>query len=225
MNFPISVISLIHGQDNNNVSTTTVSPSITTSNNIVMTVTGRSKEMTAKQRLRAHLMQNYDKNIHPVEDHNEAVQVRLGMALIHLDIDEKKSLMTADAWMRMAWNDPNLAWQREIFENVSLIHFGSDEIWKPDILLYNSAAEAGINHYGNTNALVEPNGDVLWVRQFSNFPPFCFCFDLPKSPRATADFCQISPLFVNKTRQNFKFSGTSWAFQGLLQNEHASVAF
>ena len=91
MNFPISVISLIHGQDNNNVSTTTVSPSITTSNNIVMTVTGRSKEMTAKQRLRAHLMQNYDKNIHPVEDHNEAVQVKLGMALIHLDIDEKKS--------------------------------------------------------------------------------------------------------------------------------------
>ena len=67
-------------------------------------------------------------------------------------------------------------WQREIFENVSLINFGSDEIWKPDILLYNSAAEAGINHYGNTNALVEPNGDVLWVRQFSNFPAFLFLF-------------------------------------------------
>ena len=173
--FPISAISLIHGQDSNtnNVSTTTPSPSsITTSSNIVMTVTGRSKEMTAKQRLRAHLMQNYDKTIHPVEDHNEAVQVNLGMALIHLDIDEKKSLLTADAWMRMSWNDPNLAWQREIFENVSLIHFGSEEIWKPDILLYNSAAEAGIQHYGNTNALVEPNGDVLWVPP-GHFKAYC----------------------------------------------------
>ena len=129
---------IVNGQDNNNasLSTSTESPS-TTSSNIVMTVTGRTKEMTAKQRLRAHLMQNYDKSIHPVEDHNEAVTVKLGMALIHLDIDEKKSLLTADAWMRMSWNDPNLAWQTEIFENVSLIHFGSEEIWKPDILLYN----------------------------------------------------------------------------------------
>ena len=117
-------------------------------------------------------MQNYEKNIHPVEDHNEAVKVSLGMALIHIDIDVKKSLLTADAWMRMAWNDPNLKWDTNIFENVSLIHFGSDEIWKPDILLYNSAAEAGIQHYGKTNALVEPTGDVLWVPP-GHFKAYC----------------------------------------------------
>ena len=35
-----------------------------------------------------------------------------------------------------------------------------------------SAAEAGIQHYGNTNALVEPNGDVLWVPP-GHFKAYC----------------------------------------------------
>ena len=135
-------------------------------------VSGRSKNMTGKQRLRAHLMQNYDKSIHPVEDHEKPVNVSLGMALIHVDLDEKKSLIIVDGWMRMAWNDPNLAWQPEIFENVSSMHFGADEVWRPDIYLYNSGDSANIEHYGKTHILVEKNGDVLWVPP-GHFKAYC----------------------------------------------------
>ena len=39
---------------------------------------------------------------------------------------------------------------------------------------------------------------------FWNFAPF-FCFDLPISPRSTADFYQSSSGFVNKTRTNSLF--------------------
>lgn len=141
-------------------------------NKIQMTVTGRSKNMTAKQRLRAHLTQNYDKSIHPVEDHEEAVVVSLGMALIHVDLEEKKSLIIVDGWMRLAWNDPGLKWDPDLFDNVTMMHFAANELWKPDILLYNSGAEANVEHYGQTHILVESNGDVLWVPP-GHFKAYC----------------------------------------------------
>ncbi len=139
---------------------------------IQMSVTGRNKEMTAKQRLRAHLMQDYDKSIHPLEDHRDTVNVSLGMALIHMDLDEKKSLIIVDGWMRLTWNDPNLSWNPDLFDNVTLMHFGAEEIWRPDILLYNNADEANVEHYGKTHLLVDKDGEVLWVPP-GHFKAYC----------------------------------------------------
>ena len=51
-----------------------------------MTLTS-TKDLTPKQRLRKELLKNYDKSTHPVEDHNQTIQVQLGMALIHIDLD------------------------------------------------------------------------------------------------------------------------------------------
>ena len=101
-----------------------------------MTLTS-TKDLTPKQRLRKELLKNYDKSTHPVEDHNQTIQVQLGMALIHIDLDEKRSLVTIDAWMRMAWNDSNLVWDPSKYSNVQQMHFDAEELWKPDILLYN----------------------------------------------------------------------------------------
>ena len=44
-----------------------------------------------------------------MDDPDETVEVQLGMALIHVDMDEKKSLITVDSWMRMAWKDSKLS--------------------------------------------------------------------------------------------------------------------
>ena len=128
--------------------------------------------MTGKQRLRAHLMGNYDKSIHPVEDHNQPVNVSMGMTLIHVDLIEKQSIIYLDAWMRFSWKDPNLVWDPNLFDGVTQFHFGADELWKPDILLYNSADMANIDHYANTHFLVESNGEVLWVPP-GHFKAYC----------------------------------------------------
>jgi hypothetical protein len=67
----------------------------------------------------------------------QAVVVKLGMAVIHFDVDEKRSILSVDAWMRMAWNDNHLNWDPAEFEGLTQMHFGEHEIWKPDIQLYN----------------------------------------------------------------------------------------
>ena len=53
------------------------------------------------------------------------------------DMDEKKSIITVDSWMRMGWNDSALVWDPDKSDGVLTMHFESDELWKPDILLYN----------------------------------------------------------------------------------------
>jgi hypothetical protein len=59
------------------------------------------------------------------------------MAVIHFDIDERRSVLSVDAWMRMAWNDNHLKWDPAEFDGLKQIHFGEHEIWRPDIQLYN----------------------------------------------------------------------------------------
>ena len=54
------------------------------------------------------------------------------------DNDEKKSLITVDSWMRMAWKDSKLSWNPKDYKEFNgSMHFDSDELWKPDVLLYN----------------------------------------------------------------------------------------
>ena len=68
-------------------------------------------------------MLNYNKEIHPVLEYTEPVNVSLGMALIHVDLDEMKSLIVVDGWMRMTWDDPKLKWNPDDFDNVTQMHF------------------------------------------------------------------------------------------------------
>merc|ERR1719266_3024215 len=130
-------------------------------------------EKNCRQELRAHLLQNYPSvNIHPVFNHSEPVKVDLGMALIHLDLDEKVSVLEVDGWMRLNWTDEYLSWDPTLYGGLKQIHFGQSEIWKPDIQLYNNADSANMQHFGTTHFLVFNTGVVLWVPP-AKFRAFC----------------------------------------------------
>ena len=79
---------------------------------------------TEWERLHDHLLQNYNKAIHPVLDHNNSVKLAFGIALIDFNIDEHESTMTSDLWMRYVWNDVHLKWDPKDFSNINLMHIG-----------------------------------------------------------------------------------------------------
>lgn len=54
--------------------------------------------------------------------------------------------------------------------NQNRLSLAQHEVWEPDIRNYNSITHE--NYYGNTNFLVEPNGNVIWVPP-STFKVFC----------------------------------------------------
>ena len=99
----------------------------------------------------------------PVKDWNDPVTVNLGMALIHLDLDEHKSILEIDAWMRFNWTDEFLTWSPDNYSGISQLHLRTWDLWRPDIHLYNNADGVNMNHYGDVLHIVYNTGNVLWV--------------------------------------------------------------
>ena len=62
-----------------------------------------------------------------------------------------------------SWVDDHLKWDPSEFGDLKQIHMGSEEIWKPDILLYNNADPTLRHPYGSAHFVVEHDGTVLWV--------------------------------------------------------------
>ena len=117
-----------------------------------------------RKRLRQDLLNGYNKHIHPIEDHDLPVNIKIDrVTLIHLDLEPSTSIFTVDIWLSLGWNDPKLAWIPMDYGGIKEMHFNSADLWIPDIQIYNNADEANINHYGMTHCLVQSNGDVIWV--------------------------------------------------------------
>ncbi|WKX91458.1 hypothetical protein Q1695_009917 [Nippostrongylus brasiliensis] len=81
-----------------------------------------------------------------------------------LNVDEQNQLVEVNAWLQYIWNDYRLRWRPIEHDNVSSVRFPTDEqqIWTPDILLWNSANE-NFDSSCRSNAVVYSNGDVHWI--------------------------------------------------------------
>ena len=54
-------------------------------------------------------------------------------------IDEVNQIMETKLWLKQDWIDYNLRWKPDNFGGIDSIRVPSDMIWKPDIVLYNTA--------------------------------------------------------------------------------------
>ena len=70
-------------------------------------------------------MANYDKSKHIIENVSNTT-VKLGISIIHLDVDEKNRVLVTDVWTRLRWTDKDLVWKKENFGNVSNIKVNYD---------------------------------------------------------------------------------------------------
>lgn len=99
----------------------------------------------------------------PVSDHNQAVSVKLRLILQQLvDVDEKNQLITLVVWTQYTWNDYKMKWSPEEYGNITTLQIPHGTLWKPDILLFNSANE----HFDASfpvNMVVSSDGSVLFA--------------------------------------------------------------
>ncbi|XP_055683006.1 acetylcholine receptor subunit alpha-like 1 [Lutzomyia longipalpis] len=124
-------------------------------------------------------MNNYDKFARPEQFYN-TTNVEIGLTILHVDVEEAKSIINVNGWIKFKWNDPKLRWNESDYGGLTTIHVSDHEIWQPDIVLYNSASGNSVDHYGNTHSILNSNGDVLWVPPYL-FKAFC-SFDLSYWP-------------------------------------------
>ncbi|XP_061690335.1 neuronal acetylcholine receptor subunit alpha-7-like isoform X5 [Syngnathoides biaculeatus] len=93
-----------------------------------------------QRRLYKELLANYNRLERPVTNDSAAILVELGFTLLQIiDVDEKNQVLMTNAWLQLYWTDIYLSWNPESYPGVQNLRFPSDQIWTPDILLYNSA--------------------------------------------------------------------------------------
>jgi nicotinic acetylcholine receptor, invertebrate len=114
------------------------------------------------KRLYDDLLSNYNRLIRPVVNNSETLTVYLGLKVSQLiEVNLKNQVMTTNLWVKQKWFDYKLRWDPEEYGNVEQLYVPSEQIWLPDIVLYN-------NWDGNyevtlmTKATLKYTGEVFW---------------------------------------------------------------
>ncbi|XP_052280457.1 neuronal acetylcholine receptor subunit alpha-10-like [Dreissena polymorpha] len=157
----------------------------------------RTKETTDEQRLYTYLLQNYDSNTRPVFNAAQPVNVTIGITLTQIfDVDERNQVIATSIWLDQGWRDEKLIWDPEEYNGLKVFRMPCASIWRPDIVLYNSADDYN-SGYMQALAMVHSDGRVFW-------PPIV-------KYRST---CNIDITYFPFDDQICKLKLGSWAYDG-----------
>ncbi|XP_058814428.1 acetylcholine receptor subunit alpha-type acr-16 isoform X9 [Topomyia yanbarensis] len=150
-----------------------------------------------EKRLLNHLLATYNTLERPVANESESLKVKFGLTLQQIiDVDEKNQLLISNIWLSLEWNDYNLRWNDSEYGGVRDLRITPNKLWKPDVLMYNSADE-GFDGTYHTNIVVKNNGSCLYV------PPGIF--------KST---CKIDITWFPFDDQHCEMKFGSWTYDG-----------
>ncbi|XP_038110414.1 neuronal acetylcholine receptor subunit alpha-7 isoform X8 [Culex quinquefasciatus] len=150
-----------------------------------------------EKRLLNNLLATYNTLERPVANESESLEVKFGLTLQQIiDVDEKNQLLITNIWLSLEWNDYNLRWNDSEFGGVRDLRITPNKLWKPDVLMYNSADE-GFDGTYHTNIVVRNNGSCLYV------PPGIF--------KST---CKIDITWFPFDDQHCEMKFGSWTYDG-----------
>uniref|UniRef100_A0AAG5CPT4 Uncharacterized protein n=1 Tax=Anopheles atroparvus TaxID=41427 RepID=A0AAG5CPT4_ANOAO len=116
-----------------------------------------------EKKLLNNLLQTYNTLERPVANESDPLEVKFGLTLQQIiDVDEKNQLLITNIWLSLEWNDYNLRWNDSEYGGVRDLRITPNKLWKPDVLMYNSADE-GFDGTYHTNIVVKNNGSCLYV--------------------------------------------------------------
>ncbi|CAL8302599.1 unnamed protein product [Arctogadus glacialis] len=70
-------------------------------------------------------------------DLKEGLQPKSVQYGVEPEWDEKNQVLMTNSWLQLHWTDAYLTWNPDNYPGVQNLRFPSDQIWTPDILLYN----------------------------------------------------------------------------------------
>nr|VZH93683.1 unnamed protein product [Spirometra erinaceieuropaei] len=145
--------------------------------------------------------ENYSPFVRPVLQHESAVLLFMNLTLVQiLDVDEKRQIIVLNAWVNLDWKDHNFVWNPLEHGNVTSLHISSQDIWTPDLVLYNNAGgDWDLAGSSTTKVFVSYDGTIVWR------PPIIF-----KSQ------CEIDVEYFPFDKQNCSMKIGAWTYDGLL---------
>ncbi|XP_038148548.1 neuronal acetylcholine receptor subunit non-alpha-2-like [Cyprinodon tularosa] len=144
-----------------------------------------------------NLFQGYQRWVRPIQRANDTVRVRFGLKISQLvDVDEKNQLMTTNVWLTQEWIDYKLRWNPDKYCGITSIRVPSENIWLPDIVLYENA-DGRFEGSLMTKAIVKHNGAITW-----------------RPPASYKSACTMDVTFFPFDRQNCSMKFGSWTYDG-----------
>ncbi|KAE8285883.1 Neuronal acetylcholine receptor subunit non-alpha-2 GFN-alpha-2 Precursor [Larimichthys crocea] len=144
-----------------------------------------------------NLFQGYQRWVRPIQHANDTIKVRFGLKISQLvDVDEKNQLMTTNVWLCQEWIDYKLRWNPEKYGGITSIRVPSENIWLPDIVLYENA-DGRFEGSLMTKAIVRYNGAITWT-----------------PPASYKSACTMDVTFFPFDRQNCTMKFGSWTYDG-----------
>ena len=80
-----------------------------------------------------------------------------------LEITEKEEEMVTSGYTTQSWTDPRLAWDPENYLGLNKTRVKAGEVWKPNIILYNSDDGEFKSYIQETNVVITYTGVVEWL--------------------------------------------------------------
>jgi len=156
------------------------------------------------KRLYEDLLTDYNRLIRPVGNNSDRLTVKLGLKLSQLiDVNLKNQIMTTNMWVEQEWMDYKLKWDPNDYGGVKTLHVPSENIWLPDIVLYNNA-DGNYEVVIMTKAILRYDGTVTW-----------------KPPAIYKSFCEIDVEYFPFDQQTCYMKFGSWTSDGNTVNlEH-----
>lgn len=124
-------------------------------------------ESFSLKKLRQELLvtRQYDRMSRPVKNHLTQTKVDMRITINEfVELDTVNSLLVTDAWFHITWKDELLTWDPNDYQQLKQIHMNPNEIWKPDLVLINTANQDNLlNIFTDSEVLVNSTGEVTWI--------------------------------------------------------------
>ncbi|CAF3506938.1 unnamed protein product [Rotaria socialis] len=117
-----------------------------------------------ESRLRSILLDHYVPEARPVINTTTVTIVDVDVTIIQvMGLDEQNQVMTTNVQVTLKWQDEHLHWLPSEYNYQNRTVFSANEIWTPDIVLFNSAEVAYSQQREYYLLIVHWNGTVEWV--------------------------------------------------------------
>ncbi|XP_049282697.1 5-hydroxytryptamine receptor 3A-like isoform X1 [Anopheles funestus] len=163
--------------------------------------------------LKKDLLKGYDPSIRPSQHYN-VTTVETSITITHVEINEIKSTLSVYGWMKFQWMDSRLAWEPQLYGNVTKLFLNQTSIWNPT--LDNTGplvkvASNGILEF--TNALRHESKCTIQWQKWPFDTQRCSIFLLP--------WAEIYDMEINvKMLKNEVLQGTIWTVMNITLETH-----
>jgi len=151
------------------------------------------------KRLYSNLLANYDRLIRPVANSSDRLTVHMRLKLSQvIGVDMRRQILTTNVWVEQEWADYKLSWNPEDYGGVKYLHVPSQDIWLPDIVLYNNA-DGNYEVTIMTKAILHYTGRVKW-----------------NPPAIYKSYCGIDVEYFPFDEQECMMKFGSWTYDGFM---------